>query len=122
VRHADHRHISLQLRPERRLDHRVRLVIDRGRRLVQDQQLTLSHDRSSQCNDLPLPDGQVPAAGRDLTVERQPALVCLRLECEQAGRAQGVIQLGVIVLAEHVQVLAERPGQELRLCDGVSSS
>jgi hypothetical protein len=114
VRYTDHCHISLQLRPERRLDHRIRLVIDRGRRLVQDQQLTLSHDRSSQCNDLPLPDGQVPAAGRDLTVERQPALVCLRLECKQASRTQGVVQLDVVVIAEHVQVLPERPGQELR--------
>jgi hypothetical protein len=122
VRYTDHRHIPLQLRPKRRLDHRVRLVVDCGRRLVQDQQLALSHNRTSQCNDLPLPDGQVPAAGRNLAVERQPALVCLRLEREQAGRTQGVVQLDVIVLAEHVQVPPKCPGQQFRLYHQVSSS
>jgi hypothetical protein len=57
VRDRDHRHVPLELRPQRGLDDRIRLVVDRGRRLVENEQLALPHDGSRQGDDLaPLSD------------------------------------------------------------------
>ena len=58
-----------------------------------------------------LPDRQVCPAACYLAVERDPRFVVLVLEVEEAGRAEGVIQDGVVVLREWVEVLAERPAQ-----------
>ena len=38
---------------------------------VQDKQLAPAHDGSRERDDLPLPDGQIPAPARDIRIERQ---------------------------------------------------
>jgi hypothetical protein len=56
---------------------------------------------------------KVTASGRDLAVEREPVLVRVRLERKQSGRAQRIVQLRVVVLPEHVQVLPECAADQL---------
>jgi hypothetical protein len=83
-----------------------------GRRgLVQDQQLALTQDRTGKGNNLSLADGQVASTRRDLTLEREPILVPLGLEREQARRAESGVKFGIVVLVEHVEVLPERTTQ-----------
>lgn len=70
--------------------------------LVENQQLALPHDCTREREDLALADRQVAAAARDLAVERQAALVCLILQREKAGGAEGVVEDRVVVLGEGV--------------------
>lgn len=87
----------------------------RTRTFVENEQLAPPHDRPRERENLPLPDGQVRAAPRDLRIERNARRVALVLQVEEPGGAQGVIEDGVEVFGERVQVLAERPAEELRL-------
>lgn len=87
----------------------------RTRTFVENEQLAPPHDRAREREDLPLPDGQVRAAPRDLRVERDSRRVALGLQVEQPGGAQGVVEDRVGVLGERVEVLAERPAEEFRL-------
>jgi hypothetical protein len=48
VRDSDDSHVALQLRTERRLDDRVRLVVDRGGGFIEDEALAL-HVRQLTC-------------------------------------------------------------------------
>jgi hypothetical protein len=66
-------------------------------------------------DDLPLPDRDVAAACRDLAIERQPVVVRLRLQREQASRAESTVQLCIITLAEHVEISPQSAGHEFRL-------
>lgn len=90
----------------------------RTRTFVENEQLAPPHDRAREREDLPLPDGQVCAAPRDLRVERYARRVALVLQVEEPGGAQGVIEDGVEVFGERVDVLAERPTEEFRLRGG----
>jgi hypothetical protein len=110
----DDRHVGLQLGAKRRLDDCVRLVVDRRGSLVEHEQFALPHDRTRERDDLPLADGQIPAARRDHAVQREPVLVRLALEREEARGAERIVQLRVVVLPEHVEVLPERPTEQLR--------
>ena len=116
VRDRQKRHVLAQLRPERLLDDRVRLVIcaliskklisslgrialtDRRRRLVQNKQLAPAHDRAREREDLALADGQVRAAARDLGVERDARVVRLVLQVEEPRGAERGVQDRVGVL------------------------
>lgn len=81
---SDDRHTALQLRPQRRLDNRVRLVVNRRRRFVEHEQLALADDRSGERDDLTLPDRQISTTGSNLAIKRQAVLTRLGLEREQA--------------------------------------
>ena len=82
-------------------------------RLIEDEELALAHDRTRQRENLALANRQVAASARDLGVERDAALVRLALQREQACGAEGVIQDGVVVLREGVEVLPERAAEQL---------
>lgn len=60
-------------------------------------------------------NGEVAAAAGDLAVERDAAFVVFALEGEEAGGAERVVEDGVVVLPEGVEILAEGTAQELRL-------
>lgn len=87
----------------------------RTRTFVENEQLAPPHDRPREREDLPLPDGQVRAAPRDLRVERDARHVALVLQVEEPGGAQGVVEDCVGVFGERVEVLAERAAEKLRL-------
>lgn len=87
----------------------------RVRTFVENQQLALAHNRPREREDLALADGQVAASARDRRVERDPALVRLALEREQARGAQRVVEHDVVVEREGVEVLAEGATEELGL-------
>ena len=86
-------------------------------RLVEDEELALTYDRAGQREDLALADRQVAATARDLGVERDAALVVFALEGEEAGGAERVVEDGVVVLPEGVEILAEGTAEELGLCE-----
>ena len=75
-------------------------------RLIQDQQLALADDRAGEGDDLPLSYRQVPTTTSNLGVQGEPALISEALEREQSGGAERIVQHGVVVLSEDVQVLA----------------
>ena len=104
-----------ELRSEGRLDDGVGLVVDRGRRLVKDEQLALAHDRASEREDLALADGEVRATTGDLAVERDARLVGLALQAEETGGAERVVEHRIVVLAEGIEVLAEGAAEQLGL-------
>jgi hypothetical protein len=52
MRDSDDRDVPLEFGTERRLNDRVGLIVDRRRRLVEQQQLALAHDRPRQRDDL----------------------------------------------------------------------
>jgi hypothetical protein len=110
VRDDDDGHVARELTAERRLDDCVRLVVNRRRRLVEDEQLALPHERARKRDDLALPDRQVPAAARDRAVEperRARLLGGVRLQREEARGAERVVQRRVVVPAEWIEVLAQ---------------
>ena len=88
---------------------------DGSSRLVEDEQLAPAHNRTRKRKDLPLPDRQVRAPARNLAVERDPRLVRLALDREQARGAERIVQHRVVVLPEGVKVLAECASEQLRL-------
>ena len=63
-------HVAAQLISQRLLDDRIRLIVDRGRRLIKDEQLAAAHESTSKCENLPLTDGEVATSARDLRVKR----------------------------------------------------
>ncbi len=75
---------------------------------IQDQKFAVSHNRTGQRYDLALTDRQIVAAAGDLAVQSKTRLVRLALKREEAGCAKCVVQREVVVLAEGVQVAAER--------------
>jgi hypothetical protein len=110
VRDDDDGHVARELTAERRLDDCVRLVVNRRRRLVEDEQLALPHERARKRDDLALPDRQVPAAARDRAVEperRARLLGGVRLQREEARGAERIVQRRVVVPAEWIEVLAQ---------------
>jgi hypothetical protein len=124
VRDREDGDVRRELAAERRLDHRVRLVVDRGRRLVEDEHLALAHERAREREDLALAHGQVPAAARDRAVEperRGAVRGLVRLQREQARGAQRVVERRVVALSERIQVLAQRAAEQLRLWGSVST-
>ena len=130
---GDHRHVGPELRAQRRLNYGVGLIVwvvllahysttaprarhtDGRRRLVEDKQLALTHDRARERDNLSLSDRQVGACACDRGVEREPVLVRRALEGEQSRRTQRVVQDCVVVLPEHVQVVPQGAAQQLRL-------
>lgn len=136
--YSQQRHVLVELCAEGRLDDAVRLIIchttttcqyparatlanetealtDGGRRLVEDQELAPPDDGAREREDLPLADGQVRTAARDLAVERDARVVALVLQVEEACGAERVVEHRVVVLREGVEVLAERSAEKLGL-------
>ena len=85
MRHGEKGDILAEPLSQRRLDDSIRLVVDGGRRFIEDQQLALTDDRACQCEDLALADGEIAAAARDLAIECDATLVCLVLQREEAS-------------------------------------
>jgi hypothetical protein len=108
---GDDRDVAREPRAECSLDRCVHVVVDRGRGFVDDEQLAPPYERSGKRDDLALSHGEVRAARRDGAVKRQATFVSPR---EEPRGTDCVVQLGVVVLAEHVQVLSDRAAQELR--------
>ena len=107
MRNREKRHVLSEPLSQRRLDDSVRLIVDRTRRLVQNEQLALADDRTRKRENLTLANGEVAAATRDGAVERDAAFVGFVLQREEAGGTQRVVERRVVVLGERVQVLAE---------------
>ena len=62
-----------------------------------------------------LADGEVRATTGDFAVERDARLVGLALQAEETGGAERVVEYGVIVLAERIEVMAECAAEQLGL-------
>ena len=78
------------------------------RTFVENKQLAVADHRTRERNDLALANRQVPAAARDLGVERDPVLVRELLEREEPRSAKRVVKRRVVVLPEQVEVVPER--------------
>ena len=91
---------------------------------VKDEQLAPPHDSPSERDDLPLSDGQVPSTARDLGIERDAGVIRAFLQREEACRTKRVVEGGVVMRSEWVEILAQRSAQQLgllqRRSEGVS--
>ena len=81
------------------------------RTFIENEELALAHDRSCQCKDLALADGEVTTTARDLGVERDASLVGLALQREQTRGTQRVVKNGIVVQRERIEVLTERAAE-----------
>lgn len=88
---------------------------EQRRAFVKDQQFTPPNDSPRESEDLSLPNGQVCTSARDLRVERDARLIAFLLQIEEPCRAKCVIEKGIVVFGERVQVLAECPTEKFRL-------
>lgn len=116
---------------DRILDILIRLVIHRCRRLVQDQHLTILHQRPRKRNQRLLTDGQVRTLVVDRTVQCEPwsngragsrrELLVVRgvdggghafalVLFDEVGSLEGVPEAGVVVEAKWIEVTSECTG------------
>jgi hypothetical protein len=102
------------LRPQALLNDLVRIQVNRGRRFIQDEQLASAHHRPRKRDDLSLSDGEIGPARSNRGIEMQ-AFMTLRVEREQSSGTKGIVQCPIVVLAQDVEVPAERSGEKLRL-------
>ena len=101
-----------ELRPNCTLNQRVRLQVDGGGGLVQDENVGFSKQRPSQADQLTLTHAEVLAALGDDVGEAISERVDKRL---QVGQLQHSPQLVVRLVAKGVEVLANGATEENRL-------
>ena len=83
---------------------------------VENQELALADKRTSERQNLPLSDREVPATARNLGVQRNDTSIVLVVVClkrMKAGCAKGSVERCIIVLVERVKVFAKGPAQQL---------
>ena len=76
------------------------------RTFVENKQLAATDHRTRERNDLSLADGEVASATGYLTVKGDAALIHVTLQVEQTSRAQRIVEDGIIMLFERIQILA----------------
>lgn len=96
-------------------------VVMKLRTFIQDQQLATTHNCSGKSQNLTLTYRQVATPAGNRSVKRNFIFIHSILEGEKTGCSKSIIQLGIVMLVEWVQVLAKGTAQQLRLYQNLSS-